>query len=71
MSIIFFKETNYLPAGAEDQVLAHLLSIEHNIPHSVAMNIVRLIHEEPDEIERIQLIHILVVVYKNQNQQGN
>lgn len=66
--ILFFKEANYLPAGAEDQVLAYLLSIEHNIPHSVAMEIVHLIHEEPDEIERYELIHILVAVYKNQQE---
>lgn len=47
--------------------MANILAIQYNIPRSVAFNIVRVIHKGSNELERHELIELLVAVYRNGN----
>lgn len=60
------KEEIYWPAGAEDDVIASLISSQHSIPREVARYIVLLLNDE-NEIERFELLSLLVDTYRRQN----
>lgn len=60
-------EVSLTPAGYEDFPLARQITREYDIPLSVALNIAHVVHNEVNEIEKMELILLFVNIYRRQS----